>query len=272
MSAGQCVRMEPWRSRGSRDPHRHWPSALWTGRQSSAGQRTRCRGRCVPGGMGVSWDRAGRIVKDRAATQPNPASPVRQPVAAAESPFSASGRERPKARIGGEKRRDVGCRGRGAGRSGAVLVHSSGQSGLPAQPPQRRLSAECAMARARQRWGRDEFETYDWWCEETGNRREHDLWTTGRMLKRGLSYRVASNGSVGRILGSLKERLNALWACVSELEFGGRASRSPFRQIATARRAAPLASFEHAGSRRIYASSRHVAAGRMPCASRDWAG
>ena len=79
--------------------------------------------------------------------------------------FSTSGRERPKARIGGEKRRDAGCRGRGAGPSGAVFVHSSGQSRMPAQPPQLRLSAEWAMARVRQRCGRDEFETYDWWRE-----------------------------------------------------------------------------------------------------------
>jgi len=84
-------------------------------------------------------------------------------VLAARPPFSAYGRERPNAGISGEKRRRGERERPRRGGAGRAVVHRCGQMRMRLERPRRQLSAECAMAEMYQRWGRDEFETYDWW-------------------------------------------------------------------------------------------------------------
>lgn len=90
-------------------------------------------------------------------------SPVRPSRAAAAPPFLASGRERPNARISGEIWRCTRRWGPVRGHAQAAVVHTRREARRRQEAAQRRVLAACGMARARQRYGRDEFETYDWW-------------------------------------------------------------------------------------------------------------
>ena len=56
----------------------------------------------------------------------------------------------------------------------AAVVHSRGQARMPRDAAEQPLSAECEMATAGQRCGRDEFETYDWWRRWESNPRPMD--------------------------------------------------------------------------------------------------
>jgi hypothetical protein len=92
-------------------------------------------------------------------------------------PFSASGRERQNAGIGGERWRPSRRCGSTRGRAQGVVVHSQRQARMRRDAAQRRLSAECGMARARQKCGRDEFEKYDWWRKVHSRTNRLHLWT-----------------------------------------------------------------------------------------------
>lgn len=132
----------------------------------------------------------GRVSGRDRRMQPVLSSPC--PRGAVQPYFSTIGRERPNARASGETWRYSARPGQGMGISRPAVVHSRRQARMPRDAAQRRLSGECAMARARGRWHRDEFEKYEWWRKLDSRTNRLHLWT------RYASSRMSAGGHLSR--------------------------------------------------------------------------
>ncbi len=122
----------------------------------------------------MGWRAAGNEAHGRADGRGSLPMPSKACSHRKQTSLSAFGRERPSAGIGGETRRcSRRCSPR-RGRSPARLVHSSGQARMRRDAAERRLSAECGRAEARQKCGREEFDTYDQWRRWGWNPRPMD--------------------------------------------------------------------------------------------------